>query len=103
MDTIQQKESTLLGLAKVRERLAAKLDSATNDDWRLIFNALAVEGHVTEERGVEIRMDIPLEQPLEEPSIVSTRPRASTSVSAVAATGASIDRTYSLTGPSTGG
>ena len=63
LDTIQQGDATLLGLAKVRETLAAKLDSAASEDWGRIITALALEVHVTEEGEVEVRLAIPVEKP----------------------------------------
>jgi hypothetical protein len=68
--TITQGQETLLGLAQVREKVAAKLDSASNEDWRLIFAALALEVHVNEQGSVEVAMAIPTE----DHSIVSTTP-----------------------------
>ncbi len=70
LETIRHGEATLLGLAQVRERLAAKLDSTANEDWRLVFNALAVELHVTEAGEIEVSLAIPVEKP----SIVLTTP-----------------------------
>jgi len=58
--TITQGQETLLGLAQIRERLAAKLGSASNEDWRLIFAALALEVHVNEQGVIEVAMAIPL-------------------------------------------
>lgn len=62
LDTVQQGEATLLGLAQMRERLAAKLDSAATEDWRLIFSALAVEVHVSERGAIEVALAIPIEK-----------------------------------------
>ena len=70
LETIRQGEATLLGLAQVRERLAAKLDSAANEDWRLVFAALALEIHVTERGDIEATLAIPVEKP----SIVLSSP-----------------------------
>jgi len=71
LDTIQQGEAALLGLAQVRERLAAKPSSASNGDWRLVFNALGLEVHVTGSGDVEVRLAVPI---VEKPAIVSTSP-----------------------------
>ncbi len=62
LETVRRGEATLLGLAQVRERLAAKLDSAANEDWRLVFTALALELHVTERGDIEATLAIPVEQ-----------------------------------------
>jgi len=62
LETIRQGEATLLGLAQVRETLAAKLDSAANEDWRLVFTALALELHVSERGDIEATLAIPVEQ-----------------------------------------
>ena len=74
LDTIRQGEATLLGLAQVRERLAARLQGATTEDWRLVFNALALEGHVTERGDIEAALAIPVEKP----TIVFSGPGAAT-------------------------
>ncbi len=58
--TLEQGQATLLGLAQVRERLAQKLASAAVDDWRMIFNALGVEVHVTDEGTLDVGLAIPL-------------------------------------------
>ncbi|MBU2009145.1 MAG: recombinase family protein [Chloroflexi bacterium] len=70
LDTARQGEATLFALAQVREKLATKLDSAANEDWRLIFSALALELHVTEQGNVEVALALPVEKP----SIVSSAP-----------------------------
>jgi hypothetical protein len=61
-------QGAILGLAQIRESLAARLDSASNEDWRLIFAALALQVHVNEEGVIEVGLAIPLESP----AIVST-------------------------------
>ncbi len=71
LNTIQQGEATLLGLAQMREKLAAKLDSAANEDWRLVFSALAVELHVTERGNIEVGLAIPVEK---SPIVLPTPP-----------------------------
>ena len=70
VSTITDGQEALLGLAQTRDRLAAKLDSASNEDWRLIFAALALQVHVTEQGIIEIALAIPVESA----SIVSTTP-----------------------------
>jgi hypothetical protein len=69
-DTMLRGEATLLGLAEMREKLLAKLDSAANEDWRQVFGALALEVRVTERGDVEAALAIPVEKP----SIVLTTP-----------------------------
>jgi len=71
INTIREGQSTLLGLAQVRERLAARLVNASNQDWRAVFNALALEVHVSEGGDVEVRLAVPI---AEKPAIVSTMP-----------------------------
>ena len=51
--------------------MVAKLGSAANEDWRLVFSALAVELHVTERGDIEVALAIPVEKP----AIVFTTPR----------------------------
>jgi hypothetical protein len=57
--TITDGQEALLGLGQIKERLAAKLDSASNEDWRLIFAALALQVHVTEQGVIEVALAIP--------------------------------------------
>lgn len=64
LGVIQQGEATLLGLAQMRERLVAKLGSAANEDWRLVFSALALEVHVAEQGAIEVGLAIPVEKSL---------------------------------------
>ena len=62
LDTIQQGGAMLLGLAQVRERLAGRLDNADNEIWRMIFNALGLQVHVTEAGKVEVALAIPAKE-----------------------------------------
>lgn len=59
VSTITEGREALLGLAQIRDRLAAKLDSASSEDWRLIFSALAFQVHVTEQGVIEVALAIP--------------------------------------------
>ena len=59
VSTITDGQEALLGLAQIRERLATKLDSASNEDWRLIFTALAIEVHVSDQGIIEVALAIP--------------------------------------------
>lgn len=70
VSTITDGQEALLGLAQIRETLAAKLDSASNEDWRLIFAALDLQVHVTEQGVIEVALAIPAQSV----SIVSTTP-----------------------------
>ncbi|MBI2867868.1 MAG: recombinase family protein [Chloroflexi bacterium] len=58
---LDQGHAALRGLAQVRQQLAHKLDSANTEDWRMIFNALGMECHVTEQGDVEVGLAIPVE------------------------------------------
>ncbi|MDP2948104.1 MAG: recombinase family protein [Chloroflexota bacterium] len=69
--TARQGEALVLGLAQARERLAAKLQRASAEDWRMVFNALAVEVHVNEDGTTEVAIAIPMEEASE---IVSHTP-----------------------------
>ncbi|MFH1140560.1 MAG: recombinase family protein [Chloroflexota bacterium] len=62
LDTARNGEAALFGLAQARERLAAKLGSASNEDWRVVFNGTALEVHVTEQGETEVAMAIPMEE-----------------------------------------
>jgi hypothetical protein len=70
VSTITDGREALLGLAQIRESLAAKLDSASNEDWRLIFAALDLQVHVSEQGVVQVALAIPTQSV----SIVSTTP-----------------------------
>jgi hypothetical protein len=70
LETLADGQATMLGLAQMREKLASKLDSASNEDWRLIFAALALEVRVTEQGVIEVALAIPAQSV----SIVSTAP-----------------------------
>jgi hypothetical protein len=70
VSTITDGREALLGLAQIRDRLAAKLDSASSEDWRLIFSALALQVHVTEQGVIEVALAIPAQSV----PIVSTTP-----------------------------
>jgi len=61
LQTLEQGQAALLGLAQMRERLAQKLASATVEDWRMILNALGAEVHVTDEGTLDVGLAIPLE------------------------------------------
>ena len=60
LQTLEQGQAALLGLAQARERLAGKLDGANVEEWRMIFNALGAEVHVTDEGTLDVDLAIPL-------------------------------------------
>jgi hypothetical protein len=61
LDCVEEGQMTLVRLSQIRESLVAKLDSVAAEDWRLIFNALALEVHVTPDATVEVALAIPVE------------------------------------------
>jgi len=66
--TAQRNEGVIISLGLARERLCALLERGMNDDWRQVFNALAVQMQVGTDGKVEVSLAIPVAQL----SIVST-------------------------------
>lgn len=58
--TVERDHAVVVELGQIRERLAAKLDNATNDDWRLIFDAMGMELHITEDGDKLLNLAIPV-------------------------------------------
>lgn len=69
--TSQRHNGALISIGEARERLCALLERGSNDDWREVFKALAVQLQVGSGGQVELSLAIPIA----DVNIVSTSPR----------------------------
>jgi len=67
----QRHNGALISIGEARERLCALLERGSNDDWREVFNALAVQLQMGAGGQVELSLAIPIA----DVNIVSTSPR----------------------------
>jgi site-specific DNA recombinase len=62
LSAAQLHEGVVIGLGEARERLCHLLDRGSNEDWRQVFTALALEIRVGDDGKVEVSLAIPVTQ-----------------------------------------
>ena len=71
LEATQRVEALTLNLEKIRERVGDRLETASNEDWRLVFEAPELEVHLAHDGSLEAHIALPTQEASQEGAIVS--------------------------------